>query len=178
MKRLALLLVIVALAGGCSTFAADKYSIRADHYSSLRRLAGKTLNVGAFTATNPGQNEINCRAAGPIKTPDGEPFADFVRQALVDELEFAHLYSATASVTLTGNLDNIDFSSTSGVWHLTLTVNSSNSKSLTVTEDYAYATSFSGQQACRETARAFMPAVQNLIGKLVAAPEFPDLMNP
>ncbi|MFA5109975.1 MAG: hypothetical protein WC443_01075 [Desulfobaccales bacterium] len=178
MKRFILLLVIVVLAAGCSSFAASKYSIGVDNYSALRRLAGTSLNVGPFTATKPGQSEISCRAAGPIKTPDGEPFAEFVRQALVDELEFAHLFSATGPVTLTGNLDRIDFSSTSGVWHLGLTVTSSNSRSLTVTADYAYATSFSGQQACRQTAQALMPAVQHLIGKLVGAPEFPGLATP
>jgi len=178
MQRLALLLIIAVLAAGCSTFAANPYAIRADNYSALRPLSGKTVNVGPFTSTPPEQSEINCRAAGPIKTPDGKPFAAFVRQALVDELTFAHLFSAAAPVTLTGNLDRIDFSSLAGVWHLTLTVNSSLGKSLTVTADYAYATSFSGQQACRQAAQALMPAVQHLIGKLVHAPEFSGLVSP
>lgn len=179
MKSLIFLLPLLSFAiSGCSTYAATRYSISADNVVALRSLNGRQINVGAFTSTTPGQSEIWCRAAAPIKTPDGEPFADFVRKALFDELRVANLYFPNAPVTITGNLDRIDFSSTSGSWNLALTVKSSNGKSLTALEDYAYTSSWTGDTACNQTAQALMPAVQNLVGKVLRAPEFPTLVSP
>ena len=177
MKRLTLLVILFALSSGCSTYATSRYSICADNVTALRNFGGKTINVGAFTATMPGQSEIMCRGVGPIKTPDGEPFSEFVRKALIDEMVIANVFSPKASVTLTGNLNNIDFSSASGTWNLSLTVNSSNGKSMNVTENYSYTTSFYGETACNQTAQALMPAVQNLIGKVTRSPEFAILVT-
>jgi hypothetical protein len=179
MKAIASLFVIASIGvlSGCSTYSAARYSSNADNVVALRALDGKVVNVGGFTATKPGEKEIMCRGVGPIKTPDGEPFSEFVRKALVDELKIANAFSAEAPVTLTGNLDSIDFSSASGSWNLALTVKSSNGKSMTASEEYAFTTSFYGETACNQTAQALMPAVQNLVGKIVRSPEFPSLLN-
>jgi hypothetical protein len=32
---------------------------------------------------------------GPTKTPDGEPFSNYVRKAFVDELKIANVFSTT-----------------------------------------------------------------------------------
>lgn len=178
MKKLLTLSALAILVSGCSTYSASRYSISADNVTALRSLSVKTLNVGPFTATTPGQTEIMCRGVGPIKTPDGETFAEFIRKALLDELKIASSYSATAPVTITGNLDLIDFSSGSGSWNLALTVKSSNGKRMSVAESYAYTTSFYGETACNQTAQAFMPAVQNLVGKVVRSQEFAALVSP
>ena len=175
-RYLVMFLIAIALSG-CSTYAAYRYSISADNVMALRSLNGKTLNVGPFTSSQPGLSEIACRAVAPIKTPDGEPFADFIRKALIDELKIANAFSPTAPVTLTGHLNKIDFSSTEGNWDISLTVQSSNGKSVTLTENYAYKTSYFGETACNQTAQALMPAVQNLIGKIVRGPEFEALLQ-
>ena len=177
MKKLFILFAIVTLFSGCSTYSTSRYSISADNVVALRSLDGNTLNIGAFSATTPGQKEIMCRGVGPIKTPDGESFAEFIRKALLDELKMANSYSPLAPVSITGNLDAIDFSSNSGNWNLALTIKSSNGKSMSVSESYAYTSSFYGETACNQTAQAFMPAVQNLVGKIVRSPEFTVLIN-
>ena len=132
MKTIASFLVIASISvlSGCSTYSAARYSSNADNVVALRALNGKVVNIGGFSATKSGEKEIMCRGVGPIKTPDGEPFSEFVRKALVDELKLANAFSAAAPVTLTGNLDSIDFSSASGSWNLALTVKSSNGKSI------------------------------------------------
>ena len=170
--------LIAAFVSGCSTYSAARYSVSTDNVVSLRSLNGKVLNVGPFTAATPGQREITCGAVGPIKTPDGEPFSEYVRKALLDELRIANAYSPTSAVTLTGNLDSIDFSSISGNWNLSLTVKSSNGKSMSVSESFAYPTSFWGEIACNNTAQALMPAVQDLVGKVVRSQEFSSLVSP
>lgn len=182
MQQGLVLLLLVALLSGCSTYAASRYSISADNVVALRTLNGKTINVGVFTSFKPGLSQIMCRAVGPIKTPDGEPFSEFIRKALVDELQMANVFSTTAPTTLTGNLEYIDFSSddgtvNNGTWEISLTVNSSNGNSIKVKEDYKYKTSFAGVTACNQTAQALMPAVQNLVGKIVRSPDFITLLS-
>ena len=172
------LVSLTVLFSGCSTYSASRYSINSDNVVAMRTLNGKMINVGSFSATKPGEKEIMCRGVGPIKTPDGEAFSEFVRKAFLDELKIASVYSATAPVTLTGNLDAIDFSSANGGWNLSLTVKSSNGKSLSVNESYPFTTSFFGETACNQTAQAFMPAVQNLVGKVVRSTEFLALSAP
>lgn len=170
-------LLLVAMLSGCSTYSANRYSISADNVVALRTLNGKTINVGAFSSSEPGLSEIMCRGVGPIKTPDGEPFSEYIRKALLDELRIANVFSPTSTTTLTGNLDKIDFSSNTGNWNLALTIKSSNRRSMVVTENYSYTTSFYGETACNQTAQAFMPAIQNLVGKIVRSPDFIALVS-
>ncbi|MGU5559796.1 hypothetical protein ACV1C9_22210 [Aeromonas caviae] len=93
MKTIASFLVIASISvlSGCSTYSTARYSSNADNVVALRALNGKVVNIGGFSATKSGEKEIMCRGVGPIKTPDGEPFSEFVRKALVDELKLAHV---------------------------------------------------------------------------------------
>lgn len=177
MKKYLAAVLFAVMLSGCSTYSITRYSISTDNVVALRLLNGKTLNVGSFTATNPGQREIMCRGVGPIKTPDGESFSEFVRKALLDELKIANAYSQSSKIIITGNLDQVDFSSASGNWNLAVTIKTSNGKSMTVSESYAFTTSFYGETACNQTAQAFMPAVQNLVGKVVRSPDFINLIS-
>jgi hypothetical protein len=119
-----------------------------------------------------------CRAVGPIKTPDGEPFEEFIRKALVDELKLSELYAPSAPVVLTGRVDEINFQSgADAAWRLKVTLTSSNGKSLSVAEDYGYKSSWYGETACNQTAHALMPAVQNVIQKAVRHPDFSTLLG-
>ncbi len=177
MKYLPIVILASAVVSGCSTYSANRYSISTDNVIALRGLNGQTVNVGSFSGTgDANKSEIMCRGVGPIKTPDSEAFPEYVRKALLDELRIANVHSSSAPVTLTGNLDSIDFSSNSGNWSLALTVKSTNGKSLSLAESYKYTSSFYGETACNQTAQALMPAVQNLVGKLVRSPEFPSLL--
>jgi hypothetical protein len=95
------------------------------------------------------------------------------------DLDIAEVYSAAAPVTLTGRLDAIDFSSglTDAAWDIALTISSSNGKSLSVDNHYFFAGNFVGEVACNQTAQALMPAVQDLIGKMITHPDFAALLR-
>ncbi len=181
MKKLLFLSAIAMLASGCVTHATSRYASSTANVNALRDMHGNPLNVGAFSATIFGQKEIWCGApallAGPIRTEDGKPFAEFVRNAFLDELKIANVYSLSAPISITGNLDSIDFSIISGKWDMALTVNSSNGKSMSVSESYAFTWHFSANTACNHIAQAFMPAVQDLVGKVVRSPEFATLVS-
>jgi len=181
MRNIAAIASAALLSAGCSTYAADRYAISMDSQTELKQIAvssqGQGISVDKFTATEPGQTEIACRAVGPIKTPDGETFEAFIREALVDQLQLAELYSPEAPRRVGGNLDAIDFSTADGIWNLTLTVTTDAGQSFTVREDYDYESSFYGETACNQTAQAFMPAVQNLIRKVVSQPVFQEMIT-
>ena len=184
-----MLLLAVLVTSGCSSFTIPRYGLSAENVTGLRKL-GQKINVGRFTATPSSRTEIGCRAKGPVRTPDGRPFEEYIQRALSEELKVADMLSESASVTLTGNLDKIDFSSMTGEWTINLTFRSSNGRSLTVSTKYDYKTgpafmfapwgggqAAADERACAETAQAFVPAVQVLIGKLVHHAEFAALLK-
>ncbi len=110
---------------GCTTFAADRYSVSTDTHMELKAAAEareELIAVDEFTASKPGITGITCRVWSLIKTPDGGTFESFIRQALIDELTFAEIYSLEGAVRLKGNLDRIESGSMSGIWRLALTV--------------------------------------------------------
>src|SRR5688572_25727378 len=127
------ILVLTIVVTGCSHHAAARYAVSADNVSQLRTFRGQTVvGVGPFTAAEPGRSEITCRGAGPVKTPDGEPFEEFIRKAFIADMTLAEIYAPTAPIMLTGRLDSIDFSSgmTDGGWDIAMTIVSSNGKRL------------------------------------------------
>ncbi len=178
--RSALPVLALAIAvAGCSTYAAPRYSIAPTNIAALRAFRGQAVNVGPFTAAKPGRNEITCRAVGPTRTPDGEPFEEYIRKAFIADLSIAEVYSAAAPVTLTGRVDALDFSSglTDAAWDIAVTISSSNGKSVSVDNRYPFSGNFVGEVACNQTAQALMPAVQDLIGKIIAHPDFAALLR-
>jgi len=138
MSRAIQLALALSLFTGCSSYTVAKYGVSPETVSLLRTHGGQKVNVGAFSAKKAGQTEIGCRAVGPIKSPDGKPFESYVRQALIDELRLAELFGESAPVMLTGNLNELEFSSTSGKWIVDLTLTSSNGRTLNAREDFSY----------------------------------------
>jgi len=171
------LVVVTPFMIGCATYSAVRYASMAETVATLRQYRATPVNVGAFTMKNSRGASIDCRGAGPVQTPDDEPIEEYVRKALVSELIMAEVYSQTAPVTLTGFLEEFDFSSMKGRWKITLVVTSSNGRQVTVPEDYDYDFHFTGDVACRQTAHAMTPAVQNVIRTLVQHPGFPALLS-
>ncbi len=167
MRTFLVLVVTIALTG--STDAAQRYSIAPANIAGMRAFRGHVVNVGPFTAAKPGRSEITCRAVGPTKTPDREPFEEYIRKAFIADLSIPEVYSTAAPVTLTGNVDALDFSSglTDAAWDIAVTITSSNSRSLSVDNHYPFSGNFVGEVACNQTAQALMPAVQDLIETLL-----------
>lgn len=180
MKRIAGLLSVLVLSA-CSTYMPQRYSISADTNVALKSIGVGGINVGEFKG--PAKFDNSCRAAGPIAPPDNMSFEAYIQKALADELKVAGAYDDKApKITLTGLVDQLGFSSsrglTGGSWDIGLRVSSSNGKSVYVSEHYEFNSGFIADTACKQTAEAYLPAVQNLIGKLVATPEFKSLVTP
>ena len=171
------LLLTVTACWGCANFDVGRYGVSVENNAALRKLDGQKVNVGAFTAAEPGKSAIACRAVGDIGTPDKQPFEEFIRKALIDELTVSNLFAQSAPVMLTGYVGKVDFNSNAGEWQLVLTVTSSNGQNMTVVDNYKYGFTYFAETACARTAKSFVPAVQVLIGKLVYNPNFADLLK-
>jgi hypothetical protein len=179
-KRMFVAISAVALSA-CSTYMPQRYSINADTNVALKEMGAGNINVGSFQG--PKNFDNSCRAAGPIAPPDNMSFEAYIQKALADELKVAGKFDEKApKVTLTGTVEQLGFSSarglTGGSWDIGLKVNSSNGKSVSVSEHYEFNSGFIADTACKQTAEAYLPAVQNLIGKLVKAPEFKSMVTP
>lgn len=172
-------LLFVALAffvAGCETYSAPRYGMSADNIVALKGLAPAQIAVGPFAEAQ--QFSDGCRAAGPIMAADRLGFAAYIRKAFIDELKIAGVYADNGSVTLTGTLDKLAFSSTVAYWDIWLTVRSSNGRSISVQEHYAFDGAFAAVTACKRVADAYFPAVQNVLQKLIASPDFRSLVSP
>ncbi len=178
-KLLALLPIGLA-AVGCSTYTTPRYSINADTNVALKTMGLSNVTIGSFTG--PTRFDTGCRATGPLAPPDGMTHTAYVKKALEDELKVAGAYApANPRTILSGNVNRLDFSSsrglTGGSWDIDLTLNSSNGKTMNVSEHYEFESGFIADTACKQTAEAYLPTVQNLIGKIVRAPEFKLLVQ-
>ena len=180
MTKWMLLGLLSFVAGGCSTYAADRYSVSPDNVAAVKQAVaakpGTKIAVSPFTAAEPGHTEFDCRLVGPVKTPDGQSFEAYIRKALVDELQIADAYSENGGATMGGDLKSIDMDSFAGTWTIVLAVSSNSGASYTVTEVFKYESSFFAEAACQQGSQALQPAVQDLIKKVVTHPDFQKII--
>lgn len=179
-KKIAIVAALCSLTA-CSTYMPQRYSISADNNLALKAVGVGNINVGTFKG--PASFDNACRGAGPIAPPDNLSFEAYIQKALADELKVAGMFDEkTPKVTLSGVVEQLSFSSsrgmTGGEWDIALRLNSSNGKFISALEHYEFNSGFAADTACKQTAEAYLPAVQNLIGKLIKSPEFKSLLTP
>ena len=171
-NKLIFISLSIIFASGCA-YNAPQYGVSAVNVETLRSLntTGQKFTVNKFTSTEPGKNSIGCRAAGPITTPNKEPFEDYITSAFISELQLAGLYEEGSNVTIDGKLEKIDFESMGGSWSLTTTVTIGDT-TITTSANHPFKSAFSADKGCQKTAQALSPAVQTLISKIVSDPKF------
>ncbi len=173
MTRTVIPLWLLACASACTTaYSVEPYAPTANTYADmqgLRQVTDRGIQVGKFTFAKDGP-EIPVMRGASIETPDKRPFSAYIHDALIAELKTAGVYSDAAPVTLTGVIDSIRFSQSSqkGEWEIVLTLYSSNGISVQIDERHDF-----GEKPWD----AFMPAVQELIAKLVHDPKFKELVT-
>lgn len=160
-------------------FKAQPYGVSPQNVKALQQsdLGAHKIALAEFTSVKPGLKSISCRAAGPIETADGKPFAEFIRTAFKDELDLAGVYDPTAAKKLQGSLVEIDSNSVKGLWRIKMEFTPQNGSPFTVESVHEFATSFSADAACTNTASAFTPAVQAFLGKVFADKRFIEFVR-
>lgn len=174
MKTLILSVSMAFVISGCTTMTSPRYSISADTVEAIKNSLTNQVSVGSFSGSY--EYDPMCRGVGNIQPPDGMTFEAYIRKAMVDELKIAGAYAEKSDVVLSGEVRKVAFSSTKsitgGAWEFAVEMKSSNGKSLSINDIYEFTSGFEGMSACRQTAEALLPAVQNLINKAVTSPEF------
>jgi hypothetical protein len=169
----AALLALALGCGGCATsYAVQPYQATVNAYADMRALKTAPehgVRVGRFKMV-PDASELPLAPGANVETPDGATFATYLHDALVSELQTAGVYSEAAPVMLTGVVEQIRFAPArpQGEWHIVVTVYSSNGISIQIDER---------RDSPEGAPDAFMPAVQDLIAKLVQDPRFGDLVR-
>lgn len=179
-KKLAVLLPLLVLLGACSTYTTPRYAINADTNVALKAIGASNIAIGSFSG--PVSFDNRCRAVGPLAPPDGMTHTAYLKKALESELKVAGAHAAsTPKVILSGVVNRLEFSSSRGImggsWDIDVTLNSSTGKSMVTAEHYEFESGFIGDTACKQTAEAYMPTVQNLIEKIVRSPGFIALLQ-
>lgn len=178
-KKIATIALVGAAAvlSGCAT-QVPEYSSTANNVSTLKRLDTK-LNVGDITATNPTKSFM-CRLDSPVEMPNDATVNDYIESAFANELKAAGIYDQNAQITISGNLNETDVSSSiaGAYWTFDMTVKSSNGNSFNIVHKHEYDASFFAGSACKEDMpESFKPAVQELIHAIIADPRFKDLIS-
>ena len=167
----------------------EYYKVASDQNELNKIFKGKQVNVKNFTSTIAGQNKFFCSTKLVIMPPKNESFAEYIKKALIAEFNMAEGFSPQGNPSLSGHLNMIRYSQKSGLkssmkmegsLELSLTVTSSNGKSLFVVEEYISPCGWSVEHParCECLTSEFMPAIQRLIGKLIRSPKFPPLLEP
>jgi hypothetical protein len=153
----------------------DKNSALFSKYNDVNK-----INIGLFSMSSDMITDtIQCRLNDQIKVPNGKSsYAEYIRKAFIAEFTRANLYSSSAPLSLSAKINNISLSTFgSATWVISLTIFSSNGRSVTIDETYTFKTTFDANTTCYNAAFYFVYAVQDLIGKALLDPNFILLMK-
>lgn len=173
--------VLAALGlSACQSYSPQRYTAVPDNTPVLQAISAGKIKVEAFILSTP--FDAICRGGANIDPPINMSFQQYLQIALADELKMAGIYDEkNPNVVLSGSIEKLSFSSTKGLtngeWDIGLKVTSSNGKAAYVSEHFQFESAFEGSSACRRTAEAFLPAVQNLIAKRVRGEQFRALLG-
>jgi hypothetical protein len=179
--KLSLGFVVLALSScllfGC-TYAGQNYRPSFENVEELAKCKScHKINVAPFTAARHGASTVMCRAVGPVGTPGGIPFAQYIHEAFVKELKRGNLYAEDAPVVLRGHLNEINFSSVSGNWTIDMTFDDGKHSPFRVAIQHKFTTHFVGDVACVNAANALSNAVEQFLSKLYQDSEFQQVLR-
>ncbi|MBT8147031.1 MAG: hypothetical protein KJN90_09265 [Gammaproteobacteria bacterium] len=124
-------------------------------------------------------------AQGLVSNASYSGFSDYIRSALIEQLQDADRYVAEALVQLSGELQKVELyfdslvgeSLSQGTWEIQLTLRSSLGGEETFTVNHSYPIS-SRSNYCHEMANQFMISVQSLMVEILGSSRFAALIRP
>ena len=174
MRFLGILIVALFMLSGCETLQVDQYSASQQNIAAIRNAMIKagidTLAVGEFTSAYPNPFESRCDFNSLVRIPHNIPPEKYIRNALINELKDTGVYSLDqieAGRVITAHLDRFLLDNDNGKWLIVITVSLNTGDVYTVTETYEF-----DVITCERAASSLMPAIQDLIYKIVTHPAF------
>ena len=179
MRYLGILIVTILLLSGCETLSVQQYLPTQQNTSVIKNVMMmsniSSLAVGEFTTSHPGQFESLCGINKLIRIPNNTPPDIYIRNALINEIKEAGVYSLDqieAERVITGHLDTFKLDSDTGSWIIQVTISLNTGDVYTVSETYEH-----DEISCERAASTLVPAVQDLIYKIVSNPAFQRKME-
>jgi hypothetical protein len=177
----ALSLGVLAILPGCGATAAN-YGVAADAQVALRSAReahAAPLAVGQVQMVEDASGEdenIGCRALSVAAPADRGTFSEYVRRALIDELNVAGLYDPQSPIIVRVAISRLEITSTGnsaidGTFHFSVGQSAGENKATHVVK-VPFTSAFVADTACQNAAKAFPAAVQQAIVSFVRSPEF------
>jgi hypothetical protein len=185
-----ILLLLLTFLSACGTIpVVPDYKTQTLNIDQLNTLSGgvaQKIAVDNFTTTKSRIN-MGCRAFGEIHLKEGVTVEEYLRNALISELESANLYSTTSKKSLGGNIDYVDLTTTSiatftvpglesltnSKWSITATFKGKGANDFTIPSVYLFPfkdSFFDGP--CENPRKKFDSAIANLIKIIFKHPSF------
>ena len=176
MKKTLAILAIAALITGCTIYkTVPHYTPDPQNAQTVRAAIENPVNIGEFSDAS-FRKELTCRSLAIVKTPqDGWTYTDAIRYALIDELTQAERYDPESPITITAQLNRIDFETEKGTWIIRMTLRSSNGKTMTAKNIHTYNSIGIGEAACIQAASNYRPTLAAFMKNLLASAEFSAL---
>ena len=158
--------------------------------SSFKGSASQKISVGEISKVA-SRIDMKCRM-GDITFDANESIESYIRNALVDELKAANIYSESSNKQLKSNIDSVSLSTFHAVelitpaaqqfldskWNITMTFNGGGIDSFTIPSIYLFPTREGFFDAvCENPRKKFSEAVGNLIKILFKHPSFISFLN-
>lgn len=173
--------VCIFALSACETTNSIPYKASPSNTISFQnKLAAKNKKVSVCQVTVAAgiDEKPSCRLLGPIVVAPGKTIRQYIKEALQEELLLASSYDPASATVIDAEIDELSVSSVSPAsWTVGLRVRSNKSQGYRVVGNYKFDTSFTAISACKNTADAFGPAVQELIKKIVEDKGFDDLSS-
>jgi hypothetical protein len=177
----ALPLVLVSLLPGCGATAAN-YGLAADAQVALRAAReahASPLAVGQVQLVGDASGEdenLGCRALSVAAPADRSTFSEYVRRALIDELNVAGLYDPQSPIIVRVAISRLEVSSTGnaaidGTFRFSVGRAADENPAVHLVR-VPFTTAFVADTACQNAAKAFPAVVQQAIVSFVRSPEF------
>lgn len=177
-----IIIVIFAFALGACSYMPQRYSVFPENTEALKKQGAGHINVGAFTKK--AEFDTRCKVvSGVVEKPSNMGFEGYIQQALVEELKAADMFDGqTPKITLSGVVEKLSLSTWRTIylsnWDLGVRLNSSNGKTVYITQHYEFNAGPNHLADCQQLADHYMFAVQKTLNKLINAPEFQSLVTP
>lgn len=172
-------LALIMLVTGCETTNSLPYKASTANIINIQQKLKDTkakVNVGTFSTASGVDESPTCRMYGPIKVAPGKTIAEYIKDALQEELFTAQVYDPTSTKTINGKIESLSFSSISpAAWDIKMTVSTKDFSGYTVSVHYPFDTSFIANTACKNVSDAFGPATQALLKEVINNPQFIQL---
>jgi len=171
-----ILLVTFGLFGlsACESFTADRYRSSSQNQMVLEKISSKKqYAVDDFLVENKESISVSCRLAGPIQVPGAGDHANYIQEALEEELRLAGMYNKASSRKFSAEIKEIRVTTVAPAsWDIAGDFYFNGGFVKSVKTSFPYKTSFSAMGACNNAAENFPYAVEEFLEEFIESAEF------